>query len=100
VKFLNLKIDVEGYDVEVIESAKSILNHCDWWREIIEFNPSVLEKRGKDAKKICEDYQKFCGFIITNELVPTETIERLAEKLPEEFSKNTFDILIGKGIRK
>ena len=38
-----MKIDVEGYEMEVLESAKSILNHCDWWRAIIEFNPSVLE---------------------------------------------------------
>jgi FkbM family methyltransferase len=94
-KPLILKIDVESFELEVFKSAQKILESVDWWRAIIEFNPSALKKRGLEVDEIWKYYQQFNGYVIKNNKISMNEIKNLAKKLPKEPPSRIQDILIG-----
>lgn len=96
-KSIILKIDVESFELEVLRSATKLLELCNWWRAIIEFNPVDLTLRGKDHKIVWDIYRKYKGFVISNNVISLKKLQLLEDELPREPPFNTCDVLIGQG---
>jgi FkbM family methyltransferase len=75
-----LKVDVEGFEKEVLEGAAGLLARAAWWRALLEFSPSCLRAAGKD---IAGTWQFFRSY-------------RLGE-LPQDPPSHDVELLLGAG---
>jgi FkbM family methyltransferase len=91
-----LKIDVEGFDREVLEGATETVNHARWWRAIIEFDPAVLSHRGESVPKVWQYFARYPGMAIERSPVPAEAVARLDSRLPAE-PPGRANLVIGEG---
>lgn len=75
---LVLKIDVEGFEKEVLEGAARLLALAAWWRALIEFSPSCLRSAGKDVAQTWTFFRRYA-----------------IEPLPEAAPAQDVELLIG-----
>jgi FkbM family methyltransferase len=92
---LLIKIDVEGYEREVLEGAESVLARAAWWRGLVEFSPSALRAGGKSVEAQWDYFRRFEGMIVSSESAAAETLERA--RLPETPPAGDVDLLVGRG---
>jgi hypothetical protein len=90
-----IKVDVEGYEKEVLEGAKSTLAGTSWWRGLIEFSPSALAEGGKSVEAEWEYFRQFAGIVVAGGAV--DAVEISGARLPESPPVGDVDLLIGAG---
>lgn len=59
-----IKIDVEGFEKEVLMGALDFLGRLQWWRAVIEFNPRATLTGRDTADSLWDFYRQFNGVII------------------------------------
>jgi FkbM family methyltransferase len=87
---LVLKIDVEGFEREVLEGAEHLLGRAPWWRALLEFSPSCLRAAGKDVGETWAFFRRYRGAVDpagSHSLAP----------LPEQVPMQEIELLLGSG---
>lgn len=90
---LVLKIDVEGFEREVLEGARDCLARVEWWRALVEFSPACLRAAGKDADSEWSFFRRYPGRLMP--VADAQALTTLGE-LPEQ-TPGEVDIVIGRG---
>lgn len=90
---LIFKIDVEGFEREVMTGAMRALSSTPWWRALVEFSPSALRNAGKDVAQEWGYFRQFCGVIAGNDL--PQNLHKI--NLPIEPPNSDVDLLLGRG---
>lgn len=88
-----LKIDVEGFEREVMTGAMDVLSLTPWWRALVEFSPAALKDAGKDVAQEWAFFRKFGGVIAQNGI--PDTLQNM--RLPPEPPRHDVDLLLGSG---
>lgn len=89
---LLLKIDVEGFEQEVLEGASRLIGLAAWWRALLEFSPSCLQAAGKDVPQTWRFFRRYAGSVVTAAAQP-----RTLGALPEAAPSHDVELLIGAG---
>lgn len=89
-----LKIDVEGFEEEVLAGASQLLRTVAWWRAIVEFSPPALRAAGKTVDGSWSVFRRHQGYIVHEKR--REVIGCLGT-LPADPPKKEVDLLIGRG---
>lgn len=89
-----LKIDVEGFEREVLTGATQLLGSFKWWRALVEFSPSALRAAGKSVYESWHFFRRHCGFVLDGQR--PVSIDQLSP-LPPEPPQRDVDLLIGYG---
>ena len=93
------KIDVEGYEPEVLAGASATFAASRWWRALVEFNADALEARGIDSLEWWEALRAFQGLILGSRDLATDRLSDLSgSRLPSAMPSHGVDVLIGEGI--
>ena len=92
-----LKMDVEGFEESVLAGALDLLDQADWWRAMIEFNPTALRNAGSDPARFWAALRTFPGFVVGTARVPSAQLARLDPTLPPATPEADCDVLIGRG---
>jgi FkbM family methyltransferase len=82
---LVLKVDVEGFEREVLEGAGRLLAAAAWWRALLEFSPSCLRAAGKDVAETWRFFRRYKGSMAGG------------GALPETAPAHDTEILLGEG---
>ena len=82
---LVLKIDVEGFEKEVLEGAARLIALAAWWRALLEFSPSCLRAAGKDVTETWRFFRRYRGVVVGG------------GALPERPPLRDVELLIGQG---
>jgi FkbM family methyltransferase len=80
-----LKIDVEGFEKEVLEGAAALTGAAAWWRALIEFSPACLRAAGKDIGETWQFFRRFEGTVLGH------------GRLPDEPPTGEVELLLGAG---
>lgn len=96
-KSVILKIDVEGFELDVFRGALPLLEQCDWWRMILEFHPDWIKKTNGNVKEVWKAYRNNLGAIIGTKTISLEEILILGDNLPVEPPSQGCDLIIGQG---
>lgn len=88
-----LKIDVEGFEREVMTGAMGVLSSTPWWRALVEFSPAALRNAGKDVAQEWEFFRQFSGVVAENG-VP-DNLQNI--NLPHAPPGRDVDLLLGRG---
>jgi hypothetical protein len=98
-----IKIDVEGFEPQVLDGAKGLFDRLAWWRAIIEYNPTAIAAAGGDPRAWWRTLSERPGCVIT-----TSTARSLAGdprclfdlddtwQLPTD-APGEVDVLVGAG---
>lgn len=92
-----LKVDVEGFEVEVFDGALELLDACEWWRGLFEFNPPVLEQRGENPEQVWERFRARSGFVIDERTASHNEIKDLSDYELADCPNSAVDVLLGAG---
>jgi FkbM family methyltransferase len=98
---LLIKIDVEGYEREVIAGLGELLRTTSHWIVLLEFNPLTLDLLHEDgSRRLWNDLPSRRGIVIAAGEWPTGTIKDWeVSHLPEEPPDRNCDILLFKSPR-
>jgi FkbM family methyltransferase len=92
---LLMKIDVEGYEREVLEGAASTLARAAWWRGLVEFSPGALREGGKSVEAQWSYFRQFEGTVVSS--ATATSTETAGGRLPASPPAGDVDLLIGQG---
>jgi FkbM family methyltransferase len=88
-----LKIDVEGFEREVLEGATALIDAAPWWRALLEFSPSCLRAAGKDVGETWHFFRRYAGTVLGNRFGSRVELGRLPEIPPA----GEVELLLGAG---
>lgn len=93
---LLIKVDVEGYEYEVLEGLRELLLAASTWIILLEFNPVTLQLLHEDgARRIWNNLPSRRGIVITGGERPTGTIKEWEESLlPDAPPDANCDVLL------
>lgn len=90
------KVDVEGFEVPVLEGSRGLREHAASWRMMLEYNPLTMERVGQRGEEIWKHYAGFPGRILRG--VDAEASDlRADERLPDSPPDVGCEVLIGEG---
>jgi FkbM family methyltransferase len=92
-----LKIDVEGFEREVLDGAVNILRRARWWRAIVEFDAATLERRNVSVEDTWAQFARYWGMVITTTPVSEGWLERPSSRIPAEPIARA-NLLLGEGV--
>jgi FkbM family methyltransferase len=90
---LVLKIDVEGFEKEVLEGAAALTGAAAWWRALLEFSPACLRAAGKDIGETWQFFRRYAGIVLANGFTGAAALGRLPEAPPA----GEVELLLGAG---
>jgi len=91
-----IKVDTEGYDLQVLHGGNKLLEENNYLKLIIEFNPSPVEKAGSSSLDLL-NFLKIKGFSINyvnHEKERIEPVDNFAELEKKYQSPRNFTNLI------
>ena len=91
---LVLKIDVEGFEKEVLEGAAGLVGRAAWWRALLEFSPSCLRSANKDIAETWRLFRRYAGTVL-DPASATEAVD--LGMLPEEPPVGEVELLVVAG---
>lgn len=91
-----LKIDVEGFEREVLDGAANTLRRARWWRAIVEFDAATLKRRNVSVEDTWAQFARYFGMVITTAPVSEEWLERPSSRIPAEPMARA-NLLLGEG---
>jgi len=98
-----IKIDVEGFEIKVIDGMRTLLQNNNEIKMMVEFNPYLIKKFGSDNKKFFNLLEKF-QFDISNIEKNNHTVSHIdLNELPKKFDpekQNNTNLLCVKGVEK
>lgn len=95
IRSLLLKVDVEGSECDVLRGASSLLERCDWWRAIVEWNPVALTAAAIPVHQAWAEYRAWPGVVVTPDL--SDHAGEALGVLPEIPPTHICDVLLGTG---
>jgi FkbM family methyltransferase len=90
------KVDVEGYEIDVLEGSQLLRGNARSWRMMLEYNPVCIRRMGQSADLIWEQYVRFPGRIVKGH-PPDLSSLRADEELPERPPDFDCEVIIGRG---
>lgn len=91
-----LKVDVEGFEEDVLKGASGLLANAREWRAIVEFNESAIQKAGKDPDDLWRRLRNYPGILIDDNFSSKKVQPPLTAALPV-VPPIEVDVLIGQG---
>jgi FkbM family methyltransferase len=93
-----MKIDVEGFEREVLAGAEKTLAAARWWRALVEFSPSALEHVGKSAAAEWQSFRRHRGFVLEDaDKTRLDDMLRSLPVLTDEVPSRDVEIVLGSG---
>lgn len=88
------KIDVEGFEEQVLKGMAKMMECADWWYIILEFNFSAIKKGGNDPKSLWEKISLFPGFVIQRNKIYVDIKKELSALSHMPSADAQVDVLI------
>lgn len=101
---LIVKVDVEGFESQVLRGLTPLLHATPWWRALVEFGQSTIRAAGGDPATVWMELRRFPGIVVSEagaRTPPHEAVRRalcvdIDTRLPEAMPTEA-DVLIGQG---
>lgn len=102
---LILKIDVEGFETDVLDGAEDLLSSLDWWRAIVEFGPATIAAAGRTPEEVWRRLRKHRGVIVSYadrrrsaaHSAVAHAVHLGADALLPETPPGEVDVVVGSG---
>ena len=93
-----LKVDVEGYESEVLTGLGSLFEDVEWWRALIEFGPGTIVAAGKDPREVWARLRQHAGVIVSIAGVRDQSsVEWSSDAVLPAEPPGEVDVLVGRG---
>jgi FkbM family methyltransferase len=101
-----VKIDVEGFELDVLEGAADLLASVPWWRALVEFGPGTITAAGRDVRATWDALRRFPAGVVVSRAdgrPVSGTVARPACELPPGTvlppePPGEVDVVIGAGV--